>query len=163
VIGRGARGKLPFLRMHDPTALSRVRAEIEELHIWLERWLSGECPNDDASYRALSSRFASDLVLIQPGGESMSVDELNRGLRAGHGASPEFRITIRNVTLRRRLGANLLVTYQEWQKGARNSKPANNGRVSTAILRDEGERLVWLHVHETWLPDEIMAAGPYDF
>ena len=28
---------------------------------------------------------------------------------------------------------------------------------------DQGERLTWLHVHETWLPSEVMAAGPYDF
>jgi hypothetical protein len=39
--------------------------------------------------------------------------------------------------------------------------------VTTDALHDgavaEIEALRWLHVHETWLPQAVMAQGPYDF
>lgn len=40
--------------------------------------------------------------------------------------------------------------------------PPDNGRVATVLFR-ETEPLRWLHIHETWLPESVQSAGPYDF
>ena len=42
------------------------------------------------------------------------------------------------------------------------STPPDNARVATVMFH-HADRLKWLHVHETWMPTEVMAAGPYDF
>ena len=59
----------------------------------------------------------------------------------------------------------MLATYEEWQRNALASTPPDNGRVATVLFEDDRaeDRLRWLHIHETWLPEEVMAAGPYDF
>ncbi len=60
----------------------------------------------------------------------------------------------------------VLATYEEWQKGALNSKPPNNGRVSSAVFLKDRSRpngLMWLHVHETWLPEAVVSADPFSF
>ena len=60
----------------------------------------------------------------------------------------------------------LLVNYEEWQKGAANSKSPNHARLVSAVLRvlrGDPVRLEWLQIHETRMPDEVSAADPFDF
>ena len=57
----------------------------------------------------------------------------------------------------------IAATYEEWQRNALASTPKDNGRIATVLFRREEERLRWLHLQETWLPDERMRAGPFDF
>ena len=59
----------------------------------------------------------------------------------------------------------VLATYVEHQDGARNTTPSSNTRISTVLFRvDQTDGpLTWLHIHETWVPPEAMATGPYDF
>lgn len=64
--------------------------------------------------------------------------------------------------MRRAFPGYVLATYEEWQRNAIASKPADNGRIATALFRAR-EQLRWIHVHETWLPRDVMAAGPFDF
>ena len=81
--------------------LAAVRAEIEELHARFEDWFSGRAPRDDAWFeRHISDRFSPDLLLVFPGGTRVGRDALVDGLRDTHGCSPEFRIQIRDVTVR---------------------------------------------------------------
>ncbi|MGB1016836.1 MAG: hypothetical protein ACPG4T_22035, partial [Nannocystaceae bacterium] len=80
-----------------------------------------------------------------------------------YGNSPGFAIAIRRVQVRWQRGTTILATYEEWQRNARRSTPPDNGRAATVLFEDLGTRLSWLHIHETWLPAEIMAAGPFDF
>ena len=44
-----------------------------------------------------------------------------------------------------------VATYVEHQRGAKNTVPADNDRISTVVFRlgGEGQRPVWLHIHET--------------
>ena len=58
--------------------------------------------------------------------------------------------------------ATAVATYEEWQRNALASEPANNGRIAS-VLFATSDALQWVHVHETWLPADVMAAGPYDF
>jgi len=148
--------------MSDDSA--RAEAEIVELHEFFEGWLAGTLSSDDEIYQ---TRFADHLgegfVMVQPGGMLTPRAELVSGLRGAHAANPEFRIAITDVTVQLRSGDILVVTYTEWQKNAKASKPANNGRRSTVIFRDDGGKLIWAHLHETWLPADEMTAGNYDF
>jgi hypothetical protein len=144
--------------------LERVTAEIEALHAFFVEWFTGTVPEADARFEAgLTARLDPDFVIVQPGGEELSGPTIVKGIRAAYGGSDGFRIAIRNVRVLRRIADVLVVMYEEWQVNARFSSPPNNGRLSTALFRDEGDRLRWLHIHETWLPEDVMTAGPYDF
>jgi hypothetical protein len=56
----------------------------------------------------------------------------------------------------------VLATYEEWQRNALASKPADNGRIATVVFKI-GDPLKWVHIHETWLPEAVMAPDDYDF
>ena len=138
-----------------------IRREIDALHEFFVGWFSGSLPAA-AFDKQFTPRFDPDFVLIPPSGELLTLEQLSAGLRAAYGQNPDFRIAIREVQLRRVVADHVLATYQEWQRHALASTPADNGRVAT-VLFDRSHGLRWLHVHETWLPAEQMAAGPYDF
>jgi hypothetical protein len=83
-------------------------------------------------------------------------------MREAHGSNPDFRIAIRDVTIRHESDTQVVATYTEWQRNAMNSDNADNGRLTTVML-SRGKPLRWLHVQETWLPEDIATAGPYNF
>lgn len=151
-----------MLRPSEMPDLERATAEIEALHAFFVEWFTGAAP-EDAFEGGFTRRFDPSFVIVQPGGEAYTMEQITGGIRGARGKSDGFRIAIRNVRVLRRDGDLLVVMYEEWQVNAQSSTPPNNGRISTVLFRDEGERLRWLHVHETWLPPEVMAAGPYDF
>ena len=138
-----------------------IRDEVEALHEFFVGWFSGRLPKT-AFETGLLARFDPEFILIPPAGVVLNRDGLANMLREAYGSNPEFRIAIRNVQLRRELNGCLLATYEEWQRNALASDPPDNGRVATVVFK-QSEPLKWLHVHETWLPEPIMAAGPYDF
>ena len=152
--------------------ISEIRIEIESLHSFFVEWFTGNIPGDNAAYREqCRARFDDNMVLIPPGGQVLDVSEVDRMIVEAHGASPGFRIRIRNVQCRFQWHATdgheyALATYEEWQRHARNSTPPDNGRLSTVLVRRDADTpggFRWLHIHETWLPAKQMAAGPYDF
>ena len=96
--------------------------------------------------------MAPTFVNVQPAGQVLSGEELLVGLRSGHGANPEFRITISECALRwvSTDGATLLASYAEHQQGARNTRPPDNTRVSSLLLDlHSAVRPRWLHLQET--------------
>jgi len=140
---------------------ARVRHEIESLHEFFVGWFSGALP-ERVFESSFLDRFAPDLVFIPPAGALLGLEHLSSSVRSGYGTNPAFRVQIRAVRVRRHLDGHVLSTYEEWQRNALASKPPDNGRVAT-VLFSSGEPLQWLHIHETWLPKEVMMAGPYDF
>ena len=139
----------------------RVRREVEDLHAFFVGWFSGALAAD-VFEDAFLARFAPDLVFVPPAGRLLGRDDLAGAVRAGHDSNPDFRVRIRNVVLRRELPGFAIATYEEWQRNALASTPPDNGRLATVVFA-VGERLRWCHIHETWLPADVMAAGPYDF
>ncbi len=124
--------------------------EVERLHQLFEAWFTGRSVDFDAVKDAL----APDFELIAPSGMRHVRTPLLERLRAARGAWPEgARITVRAVRARR-VGPNLhLVTYEEWHHPVGESP---RGRLSSALFewpREGAERPLWLHVHETWLPE----------
>ena len=144
------------LSIHD-----RVRQEVEGLHEFFVGWFSGRLPEREFESGFLS-RFSDDLVFIPPAGTLLGLPELSAAVRAGHATNPEFRVQIRRVEVQREFEGFVLATYEEWQRNALASTPPDNGRVATVLFAFR-EPLRWLHIHETWLPRDVMAEGPYDF
>lgn len=142
---------------------AEVREEIEDLHRFFVDWFTGKTANTDAVFtQRFLNRFEEHFLLIPPAGTMLELSMLAGGIRSNHASNPDFRIAIRNVVVRRTWDDLVLATYEEWQRNALASRPADNGRLATILFKRE-TGLRWLHVHETWLPDAVMQAGPYDF
>jgi hypothetical protein len=139
----------------------RVRREVEDLHRFFVRWFSGALPESEFDAGFLS-RFDPDFMLVPPAGIRLDLTALESSVRRGHATNPDFRVAIRNVRIQRILPGHILATYEEWQRNALASTPPDNGRIATVLFEDS-EPLRWLHIHETWLPADVAAAGPYDF
>jgi hypothetical protein len=152
---------------HD-VLLAAAKAEIEDFHTFFDDWFQGSVENDEQILQARhGDRLADDFQLTYPGGVTMDRKGLIDGVRQAYGKSPGFRVQIRNVRLRPLVcDRHLLANYEEWQKNAVNSTPTNNARFSSAIFRivsDDPIALEWFHLHETWLPREVMDADPFDY
>ncbi|MFQ5994102.1 MAG: hypothetical protein ACE5K1_03330 [Acidiferrobacterales bacterium] len=146
-----------------------VLQEIINSHRFFEAWFSGQCEGGDAYFsKHLLSRIAPDFHIVMPGGKLMSGKSLLGDIRKAYGTNPQFKIEIRNVVGRRldKIGVLMLATYEEWQKNALNSKPANNARLSSALFRRDPSvpnGFLWVHVHETWLPEAVVSVDRFDF
>ena len=143
----------------------RVDAEIRRLHRFLENWLNGTLPGtEDELEKHLTSRLHPEFFNIQPAGIVLTRDALVRQIRFGHGASPDFAIHIRNVTVRHHVDAHrVIATYEEYQRGAQKSARANNARLSTALFDLTAEDAIWHFIQETWLPEANHAEENFQF
>lgn len=146
-----------------------VSREVIDFHRLFEAWFGGRCENSDVYFKThLRNRLAPDFRIVMPAGRILRGAALLADMRQAHGTNLQFRINIRNIEVRS-LGEDgklILATYEEWQKNALNSKPPNNARIASALLkRDDAapNGLIWLHVHETWLPGAEVSAVPFDF
>lgn len=142
-------------------ALERVRNEIIDLHDFFTEWFNGTVDRNQLEPRFLS-RLDKNVAFIPPEGRVVGGDGLKVLFEKGYGSNSEFRIQIRDVKIRHRIGDTVLATYTEWQTGAVHSAKANNARV-TSVLMEIGPPVRWLHIHETLLPEAIRAADPFDF
>ena len=124
-----------------------VQREIDDLHQFFVGWFSGELPKSDFDNGFLT-RFDPDFRLIPPAGSILTRDEIATGVRAGYATNPDFRIAIRNVKIRRVLDRHTLATYEEWQRNAVASTPADNARIATVLFKN-CEPLSWQHIHVT--------------
>ena len=155
--------------MHTDKAYASMAAcEIAQLHVFLEDWFTGRCPNSDEEWqRRLLDRFTADFHIIMPAGTLLSGDGLWQPLRGEHGRNPAFKISIRNIAPAATLAAGVsLWTYEEWQRNALNATPPDNGRAASVVFIDDAGTdtgLKWAHVHETWLPAEHIAAEVFDW
>lgn len=143
------------------TLLDNVRSEIVDVHDFFVRWFNGTIARDQLEPRLLS-RFDRDVTFISPDGQVLGYDALKKMFENGYGSNTGFRIEIRDVAVRQESDDAILATYTEWQAGAFASNLANNARITSAVL-EPGPPFKWLHIHETWLPEEIRQAGPFDF
>lgn len=143
-------------------SLEQVRSEIENLHDFFCGWFAASVPVTELDKQFLP-RFSKDITLIPPAGIKLYLDDLINLMRGGYGSNSNFRIQIRNVTIRYESDNCILATYEEWQRNALASKPADNGRISTVMFVKEKSGLIWLHVHENWLPDDVVAAERFEF
>ncbi|WP_299477769.1 hypothetical protein [uncultured Roseibium sp.] len=143
------------------TLLDDIRNEIVDAHDFFVQWFTGTIARDQLE-PCLLARFDRDVTFISPEGQVYRYDALKEMFENGYGSNTDFRIEIRDVFVRHGSGDMVLATYTEWQAGAFASNLPNNARVTSAVLQP-GPPFKWLHIHETWLPDKIREAGPFDF
>lgn len=122
-------------------------------------WFKGSIPKNNFG-QGFSVRFDPAFILIPPAGTLLKLEDLSAGVHGAYASNPDFRIVIRNVKIQRALPGYFLATYEEWQKNALASKPANNARLASVLFKDV-RPLKWLHVHETWMPQQ--GSDMYEF
>ncbi|CAH3861821.1 MULTISPECIES: DUF4440 domain-containing protein [Enterobacter] len=119
--------------------------DIIDLHIALEDWLGkGEGDSD-----ALLARFSPDFMMIPPGGVQIDYIGLASFLENQRGSRPGLKIVIDELSTIQRGDRGAVLHYRETQ--TRPDLPVNV-RWSTAVLNQEGDRIVWRLLHETAKP-----------
>lgn len=134
-----------------------VRQEIKDLHTFFERWFRGEAPNNAETFQRVRAVLDPGFALISPGGAMAAREPLLDRLRQAHGQfsgpNAALRIHVENFRCRAVEGGHWLAVYEEWHERGDEQR----GRLSTALLRAEAAApngVVWVHVHETWLPED---------
>ena len=145
-----------------------ISIEIIELHRFFEDWFGGYCDDSDQVFaERLLDRMHEDFSIVLPGGIMLDGAGFLPEFRKLYGSNPGFHISIREVRQQPSVTDSVYtVTYQEWQRNAMQSIPENNGRLSSAILLTDEQApngFKWFHVHETWLPDPIIAVEPFNW
>lgn len=128
------------------------RHEIEELHQFFQDWFNGDLPETAVSFSRFAAVMAPDFEMVSPNGRSLSITSLQPALRQRYGSWQNGRIWIENVRIHWQKGDLLLVVYEEWQAVV----GEENGRLSSVLLQQQTglpNNLLWLYVHETWLPN----------
>lgn len=130
----------------------RCRAEVVELHEFLERWSNAELPDTDEAFARFAGVIAPSFLLIDPDGSQIGRQPIVEAIRRAHGrwrAAPG-EIRIENFRLHHAEGGLALAIYEEWH----DLPGGGNGRLSSVLFGTDDEApngLVWLLLHEVWL------------
>lgn len=144
---------------------AQIETAIHDIHDFFTDWVGGRCPGDAETFqRNALDRISDDLVAIFPAGRRFGKDDFKGYMSSIYGSNPDFRIKIRDIRVNHVNGKMAVVNYQEWQKAAKDSDPPNNGRITTMVLAEKPSGGVEiLQVHETWLPEDLVANGDFEF
>lgn len=129
----------------------RCRREVDELHEFFEGWLSGTLK--PGTFGRVEAALAREFSMVGPDGIRRAREPLLGRIRRGRGSRPDLRIRIRDVRVVFSGEDRCLLTYEEWQ----DAPDMSAGRISTALFRREEKApagVVWVHLHETWIPEE---------
>jgi hypothetical protein len=146
--------------------IAQIESTIHDISDFFTDWVGGRCPGDaDTFKRNALDRLADGLVAIMPGGRSFGKQDFEGYMKNLYGSNPDFRIKIRDIRLNHQSGDLAVVSYHEWQRNAKDSDVPNNGRVTTMVVRDRGMGAApeILQVHETWLPQDVVVSGDFNF
>jgi hypothetical protein len=129
--------------------------EVREFHEFIERWLAGRSDSD--AYDRARAVLPDDFEIVSPSGERRDGEQVRSDLRAGHGSAtdsePPLQIRVTDLRTRVEDENGCLLTYEEWQRRDGDWK----GRTSSVLFRpvdDTPNDVEWVHLHETWLPED---------
>ena len=141
---------------------TQCEQEVREFHAFLRGWLAGAVPRSAESFARFSGAMDDGVEVIGPRGTVTPRDALVDEFESLHGqladAADAFDIWIENFRLRWAAGDHALVTYEEWHR----RQGVTSARLSTALFRRIAAApcgVVWMHVHETWLPGQAPEGG----
>lgn len=151
----------------DATAKNNLRfqEEIDRLHHFFVQWFTGSMEDTAENLRLADEAMDPSFHLINPQGNITNKVALMKAFQDGaYGCrkGQVFEITCRNVQVLQRKqdeGTKIntyLCCYEEWQTIGK----IETARIVSAWFREEEDdsssssssKLIWLHVHETWLP-----------
>ncbi len=130
---------------------TRCNQEVTGMHQFIQDWLIGSLPKTRENFSRFHDPLDEDFHMISPRGNNADRERVSEGLWRAHGSKEKtFSIEIKNLTLRLTTDRFALVTYEEWHEGR-----LKTARLSTALFRieEENKQLMWVHLHETWLPE----------
>lgn len=138
---------------------SEIETVINDLHDFLTDWVGGRCPGDPKTFRRNAlDRLSDDFVAVVPAGRALGKGEFGSQMSSLYGSNPEFRVEIRDFGVRHTGSGIAVVGYREWRKSSKDDETPENGRIATMILGETaGGGVEILRLHETWLPDEVVA------
>jgi hypothetical protein len=141
------------------TALeNKIRQDVEDLHDFFVGWYNGTLP-ESAFETEFAARLDPAFTIIMPNGVELDHDALSFAMRDSFGKNPGFRIEIRKLRLVHASEATAVATYEEWQYLGPDEADYTSARISSVVF-SRSDRLKWLHVQETWLPEEIIIENP---
>ncbi|MFU8831062.1 MAG: DUF3179 domain-containing (seleno)protein [Wenzhouxiangella sp.] len=153
---------LPLLVSTGVTAMNtddlaeRGEREIVELHQFFQDWYRGE---PEADFNRLDLALSDGFIIIMPDARILGRDIIMGAVRGQRDSDAQAELEIRDVRLHEVHENTAIFTYEEWQ--GRGGEPMR-GRLSTVVFatdRQAPNDLVWLHVHETGLPEANTAAA----
>lgn len=141
----------------------RSRDAVVDLHEFFEDWFNARVPKTRESTARFSDVLAEDFEYVGHAGYKLTKAELfddgiwpPYGVWAGEGhLGGETRIE--KVRFRRLSPETALLTWEYWQDEHTSDGVRSRGRLDTGILRLDDSKphgVVWLHVHETRLPED---------
>ncbi|XXD08393.1 DUF4440 domain-containing protein [Klebsiella sp. R445] len=117
--------------------------EVIDAHVVIENWLGRK----EGSAAALMARFTHDFTLLATGGTCLDHPKVSDFFQQAGGSRTGLKIAIDSLTELARWHDGAAVLYRETQ-----TLPgqAPTVRWSTVVFRQEGERILWRHLQETW-------------
>ena len=140
----------------------RCEQEVRGFHAFLRDWLAGAVPRTAESFARFAGVMGDGLEVISPLGTVTGRDALVDEFESLHGQlaadADAFEIWIENFRCRWAEGDHAVVIYEEWHR----RRGVESARLSTALFRRAEATpngVMWLHVHETWLPGRAPEGG----
>jgi hypothetical protein len=144
----------------------QIETAVHDIHDFFTDWVGGRCPGDAQTFsRNALDRISDDLVAIFPAGLRFGKKDFEGYMHSIYGSNPDFRIKIKDIRVSHVSDRMAVVNYEEWQRDAKDSDQPNNGRLTTMVIGEKSANggLEILQVHETWLPDDVVASGDFNF
>lgn len=132
--------------------LAQCAAEICRLHDFFQAWFTGDVAESEEIFQQFAAVMSADFFTIAPDGGLMELPALSTRLRHAYGKQPGVRIWTQNQRLHYQRADVALCTYEEWQERA----GTTTSRLSSVLFQQHAgvpHGIIWLHVHETWLPN----------
>jgi len=148
----GAPAPRPTMPNTPTNLVERAGEEVRQLHTFFGDWFAGRIEESDESFARFAGALAADFRMVTPDGQLKPRDVVLRGVRGGHGQSPDGTISARIIDVRTIDGIRVLVTYEELQVDGNDRRKL----ISTALLAQDPNApsgFVWHHVHETQRDD----------
>ena len=114
---------------------NKYRVEVEELHQFIEGWLTGSIEKTREQFARFEDALAADFVIVHPSGKWQERSAVCAEFWKAHGVrSSSFAIDIQKLKLRVTAPPYCLVMYEEWQRDVEVS-----GRLSSALFREAAD------------------------
>lgn len=122
--------------------MNLFKDEIIDAHIAIENWLGkGEGDHD-----ALMAHFCEGFTMVTPTGACLDYPSLSAFFLAQRGSRPGLSILVDNVDVLEAWPNGAVLRYREVQH---QPSALTTLRWSTVVLRQQGDSVLWRHLHET--------------
>lgn len=135
--------------MNNRYDVEQIEKEIVRLHIFFEEWFNGLIGDSEETFSSFSNSMGKTFSIITPSGIQLNREQILEAVHGAHNRRGGTRIWIKNVRITYQAQGHLIALYEEWQADPGEEE---RGRLSTVMFSTSDTKLVWLHVHETWLP-----------